>query len=176
MVVEKTISLLGRIDVVVAAAGHGKGHGSIVEADTSQWNNLVETNLMSAMHLSVAVAPALRDSGGSLIFVGSVSALEPASSFPAYAATKHALRGFVSSIQRTSGDRFRISMINPGTTNTEFSAVALGLLDPTPPDPAKWGFSPLFPEDVAKAIAWIIDQPEHVHVTELTIRSAGDFG
>ena len=164
-----------RLDVVVAAAGHGRGYGEIGEADHRHWSGQLATNLRAPMLLAVHALPHLRRTAGHLVFVGSVFGVAAAPGYAAYAATKHGLTGFVRSIQRESVARgVRVSLVHPGSTNTEFSAATLGADDPHPVPEQDWPFRPLSAEDVAAAVLWVLSQPPHVVVEEITLRAVED--
>ncbi|MER6302817.1 SDR family NAD(P)-dependent oxidoreductase [Kitasatospora sp. NPDC001539] len=174
-VVCEALEAFGGLDVVVAAAGHGRGYGPVGEADHRVWPAAVALNLTAAMQLTAAAAEPLRGSGGTLVLIGSVFGVDPAPDYAAYAAAKHGLRGFARSVRREKGmDGVRICLINPGTTNTEFASVIRGDGEPMVHDPSVWGFEPLLPEDVAAAVGWVVDQPAHVNVEELTLRATRD--
>jgi NADP-dependent 3-hydroxy acid dehydrogenase YdfG len=173
--VDEVTTRFGRLDVVVAAAGHGRGYGQLGEAQDALWPSSVSVNLMSVMELAAAVIEPLRGSSGTLILIGSVFGVDPAPGYAAYAAAKHGLRGFARSIRREkSMEGIRVCLINPGTTNTEFASVLRGDEQPFVHDPSVWGFDPLLPEDVAEAVAWVAGQPPHVDVEEITIRATRD--
>lgn len=165
----------GRLDVVVAAAGHGRGHGDVPVADRTWWPSQVATNLTAPLLLAAEAMDPLRRSEGHLVLIGSVFGTAPAPGYAAYAATKHGLAGFARSLQReAAGARVHVSLINPGSTNTEFSAATLGAEHPSVPDLDAWPFRPLDPEDVAAAVVWVLSQPPHVTIEEVTLRAAGD--
>jgi NADP-dependent 3-hydroxy acid dehydrogenase YdfG len=165
----------GRLDVVVAAAGHGRGYGAITEAAAGEWPGQLAVNLAAPMSIAASAMKYLRRTRGHLVVIGSVFATERAPAYSAYAATKHGLAGFVRSIQREEVARdVRITLIHPGSTNTEFSAATLGRPDPAPVDEALWPFKPLAAEDVAAAVVWVLSQPPHVTIEELTLRATAD--
>jgi NADP-dependent 3-hydroxy acid dehydrogenase YdfG len=173
--VRDTVAELGRLDAVVAAAGHGRGYGSLGAADHSAWPGALGVNLLSVLELSAAAIDPLREAAGSLVLIGSVFGADPAPDYSAYAAAKHGLRGFARSVRREKSlGAARICLIQPGTVNTEFASALRGDAEPVVHDPGVWGFEPLLPEDVAEAVAWVIAQPPHVNVEELTLRATGD--
>ncbi|MBC3839439.1 SDR family NAD(P)-dependent oxidoreductase [Streptacidiphilus sp. 4-A2] len=172
---EEVLAHFGRLDVVVASAGHGRGYGPLGEAEQGHWPSALAVNLSSVMDLAGAALQPLRESSGTLVLIGSVFGIDPAPDYAAYAAAKHGLRGFVRSIRREQNmEGVRVCLLNPGTTNTEFASVLRGDTEPMVHDPAVWGFEPLLPEDVAAAVAWVAGQPAHVDVEEITIRATRD--
>lgn len=173
--VARTVERWGRLDAVVVAAGHGRGYGDIVTAATDEWRDQIAVNLTAPMLLAASAMPHLRRTHGHIVLIGSVFALAGAPGYSAYAATKHGLAGFVRSIQReATATDVRVTLINPGSTNTEFSAATVGDPDPAVLDESLWPFRPLAAEDVAAAVVWVLSQPAHVMVEEITLRSTGD--
>ncbi len=165
----------GRLDAVVAAAGHGRGYGSLVSADPAHWAPALQLNLLSVMTLASLAVPMLMGSRGTLVLIGSVFAVDPAPEYAAYAAAKHGLRAFSRSIRRERDLRgVRVCLINPGTTNTEFASVISGADEPFTHDPVVWPFTPLSADDVATAVCWVVQQPAHVTIEELTLRGTDD--
>ncbi|HEU4423662.1 MAG TPA: SDR family oxidoreductase [Pilimelia sp.] len=173
--VDTVVERWGRLDVVVAAAGHGRGYGEIDAAEHRHWSGQLATNLRAPMLLAAHALPHLRRTAGHLIFIGSVFAAVAAPGYAAYAASKHGLTGFVRSIQREPVARaVRISLIHPGTTDTEFSAATLGAADPQRLPERDWPFRPLAADDVAAAVMWVLSRPAHVMVEEITLRAVED--
>jgi len=69
-----------------------------------------------------AALPHLRESGGTLIFIGSYAGQYPRSYNPAYAATKWWARGFAQSVAAQTGGEIAVTTINPSEVRTEIAA------------------------------------------------------
>ena len=161
--------------VLVNAAGHGKGWGPPEPARVEQWPSVVEVNLVGAMNMVGAFLPGMRERDeGHIINVGSIFALGTVADGAAYAASKHGLRAFTLSLrQALAGSRVRLSLVHPGSVNTEFGSVAAGREPRTVPT-EKWPSRPLLPEDVAETIGWMLERPPSVEITELVIRPTAE--
>lgn len=119
---ETTVEREGRIDVAVANAGIGEERDVPVdELPLEQFRAVTRTNVDGAFHTARAVLPHLRETEGTLVFVGSFKGTYPSSSTPVYAATKWWLRGFARSVAAQAGaDGVGVTTVNPTGVRTEF--------------------------------------------------------
>ncbi len=121
---KEVIQIEGRIDLVVNNAGFGLAPGGAVESSIEQSKMIFDTNFFGIVRMTRAVVPYMRKQGeGRIINIGSILGLIPAPYMATYAATKHAVEGFSESLDhelRTRG--IRVSVIEPGYTNTPFEA------------------------------------------------------
>ena len=86
-----------------------------------------------------------------------------------YNATKFAVRALTEGMNLdVAGTPIRISSVDPGFVHTEFSLVRFGG-DRQQADAIYQGFQPLLAEDVADAIHYVINTPEHVNVFNLML-------
>lgn len=167
-------------DIVVVNAGRGL-NGSVMTSDTTQWEEMVRTNLIGAALLIRAAGKALVDlqqsrdwpDGGpaDLVILGSTVGrhISPFSSM--YGSTKFAVNSLAEAARRELGPKgVRVSLIEPGIVKSEFQQVA-GY------DEGKFGelmdtISPvLSPMDIARTIGFIISQPAGMHISDVVIRS-----
>jgi len=106
---------------------------------------------------------------GHIINVGSIAGHEVYPAGNVYCATKHAVDAITRGLRLDlSGTPIRVSTVDPGLVETEFSIVRFHG-DDTRAGKTYQGLKPLKPEDVAEAIAWVADRPEHVQVAEIII-------
>ncbi len=123
---KQIIQIEGRIDLVVNNAGFGVAAGGAEESSIEQTKMMFDTNFFGIVRMTRAVVPYMRKQGeGRIINIGSILGLIPAPYMATYAATKHAVEGFSESIDhelRTRG--IRVSVVEPGYTNTQFEANA----------------------------------------------------
>lgn len=117
----------GKIDLLVNNAGFGVAPGGAEESSTEQTKMIFDTNFFGIVRMSRAVVPHMRKQGaGHIINIGSILGLIPAPYMATYAATKHAVEGYSESLDhelRTRG--IRVSVVEPGYTNTQFEANTL---------------------------------------------------
>ena len=123
---KEVIQIEGRIDLVVNNAGFGIAAGGAEESSIEQTKMMFDTNFFGIVRMTRAVVPYMRKQGeGRIINIGSILGLIPAPYMATYAATKHAVEGFSESLDhelRTRG--IRVSVVEPGYTNTQFEANA----------------------------------------------------
>jgi len=159
--VATTLERFGRLDVVFANAGFGAKRGFLAESP-EHWRDMVLTNVLGAAYTIRATIPALRESHGHLILTSSVAGRRalPGS---LYSATKHAVTAMGEGLRQEADGAFRVTTIEPGMVDTPF-------FDNPPKIEA------LRPEDIARTVLWVIDQPPHVDVNEILIRPTAQSG
>jgi short-subunit dehydrogenase len=115
----------GRIDVLVNNAGFGV-FGAAEETSIAQAQQLFDTNFFGLVRLTREVLPYLRAQGsGRIINISSVLGFIPAPYGALYAASKHAVEGYSESLDHETREfGVRVSVVEPGYTNTSFEANA----------------------------------------------------
>lgn len=167
---EFAIQKLGRIDFLVASAGITQS-GGIVEADASRWLLLLETNLLGvAYSLRTFLADLAHAPAGQAVVVASLSGREAYAGQPLYIASKWGAIGLTHSVRKEAQARgVRVTLIEPGLVDTPMSRSnphAQRLFEQ---------ITPLTPEDVARAITYVLEQPTNVLIRELAIQPVGQL-
>lgn len=165
--VTATTERFGQLDVVVANAGTGEARDvPISELPIEQFEQVTETNVHGAFYTTRAVLPALRESDGALVYVGSYKGRYPSTSTPVYAASKWWLRGFAASVAgRVGPDGVGVTVVNPSGVTTPFGSE----FRETTNDVALDDETTLDSTDVAEAIAYAAAQEAPATVTELDL-------
>jgi NADP-dependent 3-hydroxy acid dehydrogenase YdfG len=154
--VKAALDAYGRIDVAFANAGFGAARG-FQEGDVEQWKAMVLTNVYGAALTIRATMDPLKDSKGHLLLTGSVAGRR-ALQGSLYSATKWAVTAMGEAARLDFNDSgVRVSLIEPGMTDTPFFD--------TPPS-----IEALQPDDIARAVMFAVQQPPHVDVNEILIR------
>lgn len=170
--VEQFCSELGdNLRILVNNAGGALGLGPVMEANDQQWQTMYDTNVMGLMRMTRALLPRLITSGnGHVINVGSVAAFEPYAGGAGYNAAKHAARA-VTDVLRLEliGQPVRISEVDPGLVETEFSLVRFDG-DAERANSVYQGITPLSAEDIADVISFVATRPSHVDIDQVVIR------
>ncbi|MGX1739556.1 SDR family NAD(P)-dependent oxidoreductase [Corynebacterium flavescens] len=149
----------GRIDVVVSNAGIVEA-GDLVDMDVDKWHQMRAINVDGFVYLARAVMPELVNTGGNLVAVSSVSGLGGDWGQAGYAATKHAVSGFVRSLALDYGEKgVRVNAVAPAFTHTRLNE---GSAD-TPEDAAPYVNRVALgrlgqPEDIAPAVLFLASQ------------------
>ena len=123
--VSTVVQRAGRIDILVNNAGAGV-FGAAEETSIGQAQQLFETNFFGLARLTREVLPYLREQrSGRIINVSSVLGFLPSPYGSFYAASKHAVEGYSESLDHETREfGVRVSVVEPGYTNTSFEANA----------------------------------------------------
>ncbi|MEV6393611.1 SDR family oxidoreductase [Streptomyces sp. NPDC051907] len=107
----------GRIDAVVHVAAWDSYFGGLEDADFATWQQVLDVNLLGTLRMTRACLPALKERGGSVVIIGTQSAVAAPSQVwqAAYAASKGALTSAMYSMARELGPhRIRVNTVLPG--------------------------------------------------------------
>ena len=157
--------------VLVNNAGGALGQDRIAQSDDDQWITMFETNVLGLMRMTRALLGKLIGSGnGHVVNIGSVAAHEAYVGGAGYIAAKHGARG-VNDVLRLelNGQPVRVSEIDPGLTETEFSLVRFDG-DAEAATRVYQGMTPLVADDVAEIITFVVTRPPHVDIDTLIVR------
>jgi len=174
--VERTVAELGRLDTLVNNAGVML-LGPVVGAPLSEWERMVELNVMGLLYCAHAALPHLISAAedgprrvADMVNVSSVAGRVPRSGSGVYNLTKHGVGAFSEALrQEVTKSHVRISLVEPGATSTE-------LAGHNRPEVLQAMFSRfagverMEARDIADAIVYIVTRPRHVAVNEILIR------
>lgn len=120
-IVSSTVTLLGKVDVLVHCAG-GPVNGGLFEVTPEQWQGAFDTHLHSVFHLSRAVIPAMKlRREGAIILVSSTAGIRGIITNVAYQVVKGALPQFTRALAREfADDNVRVNCVAPGVIRTAF--------------------------------------------------------
>ncbi len=160
------------ITVLVNNAGGAFGLEPAQAADLDDWDTMVDTNCKGLMYVTRAVlAGMVERDRGHVINLGSVAGTYPYPGGNVYGATKAFVEQLSLNLRADlSGKRVRVTNIEPGMAETEFSLVRFKG-DEARARAVYQGFPPLTAEDVAEAVYWCASLPEHVNVNRLELMS-----
>jgi NAD(P)-dependent dehydrogenase (short-subunit alcohol dehydrogenase family) len=146
-IVRTTIEHFGRIDALVNAAGGLSISKPIANTDPEEWTGEIVRNAETALVITRAALPALRDSRGAIVYFASPAGLRARPGLGAYSAAKAAVIALTRALaveEKENG--VRVNAIAPGLIDTEQNRA-------TAADPATTTFVPR--EDVA-GVAWFL--------------------
>lgn len=157
--------------LLVNNAGMAHGLDRIADATDEDWTAMWETNVLGVLRTTRAFLPALEASGdGHVINVGSIAGFETYAGGAGYTGTKHAVRAMTRTLRlELLGKPVRVTEVNPGMVETEFSVVRFGG-DAERARAVYRGLDPLVAEDIADCIAWAATRPSHVNIDEIVVR------
>lgn len=158
------------VDLLVNNAGGALGATSVAEASDEQWLAMYDLNVMSTLRVTRALLPKLIASGdGQIITIGSIAAREPYKGGAGYNAAKHGVAALMRVLRlELLGQPVRVSQIDPGMVETEFSLVRFAG-DAERAAKVYEGMTPLTAEDIAETVAWIASRPAHVNIDQVLI-------
>ena len=158
------------IDVLVNSAGLALGKDYFDEAEITDWETMVHTNILGVLYVSRAVLPfMIKRKRGHIINIGSVAGNEMYEKGNAYCATKSAVEA-ISHTMRIDLLRHHIKVTNvkPGAVETEFSVVRFKGNEDKAANVYE-GFVPLTGEDIANTVFYCASLPPNVCINDLTI-------
>lgn len=162
--IEETVLEHGHLDILVNNAGL-IDVDPVDEADIDTWETMVDVNLTGLMDVTHEALPALEEGDlGHVVNVSSVSDRQATAEYAGYDATKFGVRGFTKALREEAPADVRVSLISPGLVETALPGEADDLQERLEQ------ITPLQPEDVADAITFVLDRPDHVSINELVIR------
>lgn len=158
------------IDILINNAGLALGKDKVQTALIEDWEKMIDTNIKGLLYLTHALLPKmLQRNQGHIINLGSISGRQVYMGGAVYCATKHAVKAFSDALRLDlSGYALRVSCIEPGMVETEFSQVrfkgdmARSLQEYS-------GLNPLTPQDIADAIFYCASRPAHVNIQDILI-------
>jgi NADP-dependent 3-hydroxy acid dehydrogenase YdfG len=160
------------IDILVNNAGLALGLEPAHQVDLDDWDTMVDTNIKGLMYCTRFILPGMVERNcGHIINISSTAGAWPYAGGNAYGGTK----AFVTQFSRNLrcdllGTRVRVSCIQPGMAETEFSKVRFKGNEEQAASVYQ-GTEPLTAEDIAETVRWITSQPPHVNVNTMELMS-----
>ena len=157
--------------LLVNNAGGALGLAPVAEADEEQWRWMYEANVLGVVRVTKALLPQLTASGdGHVVVIGSVAGLEAYPGGAGYNAAKFGVRA-VTQVLRMEllGQPVRVTEIDPGMVETEFSVVRFGG-DEDRAAGVYEGMDPLTAADVADCVAWAATRPSRVNIDQIVVK------
>ena len=169
--VNTAIKKWGKVDVLVNNAGL-MPLSFVKNLKVDEWDQMIDVNIKGVLYCTAAVLPHMRESkSGHIINISSVAGriVFPAGSV--YCATKHAVTAFSEGLRQELSPRnnIRVTTIEPGVVSTELTnTITDESLEKFVESSKK--MEALKAEDIASAIIFAINAPNHVSVNEILVR------
>lgn len=165
------------IDVLVNSAGLAAGLAAFQDADPDDWDRMLETNVRGVLSVTRALLPGmLARSSGHIVNIGSIAGRGAYPGGSVYCASKAALDRITAGLRMdVLGSGVRVSTVDPGMVETEFSVVRFHG-DQQRADSVYAGLTPLTAADVAEAVQWVTDRPPHVVVADMMLLPVAQAG
>lgn len=158
------------VDVLVNNAGLAAGLDPLQDGDPDDWDRMVDTNVKGLLYVTRAVLPGMIARGrGHVVNIGSIAGHETYPNGAVYCATKAAVDRITTGLRLdVLGTGIKVSTIDPGLVETEFSTVRFHG-DEERASRVYAGVTPLTGADIADAVVWVASRPAHVQVAEVIV-------
>jgi 3-hydroxy acid dehydrogenase / malonic semialdehyde reductase len=158
------------IDILVNNAGLAAGLSPVQAGDPDDWDRMVDTNVKGLLYVTRAVLPGMIERRrGHVVNIGSIAGHETYPNGAVYCATKAAVDRITTGLRLDLlGTGVKVSTIDPGMVETEFSTVRFGG-DERRAGQVYAGMTPLTGADIADTVVWVANRPDHVQVAEVIV-------
>ncbi|HVH51159.1 MAG TPA: SDR family NAD(P)-dependent oxidoreductase [Gaiellaceae bacterium] len=168
--VTAAVEQLGGLDILINNAGLALGRAPFDASTEEDEETVFGTNVNGLVRMTRLCLPHIRD-GGHIVNLGSIAGRQAYEGAASYVASKFAVRGFTYALREDLlGRPIRISTVDPGLSETEFSIVRFKG-DSEKAASVYKGVDPLQAEDVASCIMFVLTRPFHVNVDEMVIKA-----
>lgn len=158
------------IDVLVNNAGLASGLDPVQTGDLDDWEKMLDTNVKGLLYLTRKVSPMMISrKQGHIINIGSIAGKEVYPNGNVYCASKHAVDALTKAMRIDMLPHgIKVTQIAPGMIDTEFSTVRFHG-DKEKADKVYDGLTPLYAEDIAELILFILSRPAHVCINDMVV-------
>jgi len=157
-------------DILVNNAGLAVGVSSSWEGDFDDWERMLDTNIKGVLAMNRVFVPGMvQRNRGHIVTLGSIAGHQVYTGGNVYNASKFAVRALNEGLALDLvGTKVRVSSIDPGLVQTEFSEVRFKG-DTERAEKVYQGYTPLTPQDIADAVCYVTNAPDHVNILDLVI-------
>lgn len=166
--VDTAMAEYGRVDALLNNAGVMPL--SMIEAlKLDEWNRMIDVNIRGVLHGIAAALPVMQaQRSGQIINVASIGAYRVSPTAAVYCATKYAVRAISDGLRQEVGGDIRVTLVSPGVVESE---LAESISDEGARDAMReFRKVAISPSAIARAVAYAIEQPADVDVSELVVR------
>lgn len=158
------------VGLLVNNAGLANGFGKLHENDLDEWQTMVDTNVSGLVRVTRAFLPVMiARNSGQIVNISSVAGTYPYPGGNVYGATKAFVTQFSLNLRADLlGTNVRVTSIEPGMAETEFSLVRFGG-DAHKAAAVYRGVNSITAADIAEMVRWIADQPGHLNINRLEV-------
>ncbi|MFP4370014.1 MAG: SDR family NAD(P)-dependent oxidoreductase [Candidatus Kapaibacterium sp.] len=163
-------SELRNIDILINNAGLARGLEKIQEGVLNNWEEMIDTNVKGLLYVSREVLPIMAErKHGHVINIGSIAGHEVYPGGNVYCGTKHAVKAISKAMMiDMNGTNVRVTSIDPGLVETEFSKVRFHG-DTDKAENVYKGYQPLRGSDIAEIALFAATRPLHVDMQQILV-------
>ncbi|NES94868.1 MAG: SDR family oxidoreductase [Desertifilum sp. SIO1I2] len=172
--VEQSLSGLpsqwSEIDILVNNAGLSRGLNKLHEGDILDWEEMIDTNVKGLLYVTRTLVPGMiQRQRGHIVNIGSIAGHQTYPGGNVYCATKAAVKALSEGLkQDLLGTPVRVSSVDPGLVETEFSEVRFHG-DTERAKTVYQGLTPLTAQDVAEVVLFCVTRPAHVNISDVIL-------
>ena len=157
------------IDILINNAGNAHGLDLIQDGNLDDWDAMMDSNVKGLLYVSKFVIPQMIErKSGHIVNIGSSAGKEVYPKGNVYCASKHAVLAITDGMRLDLNEHgIKVSAINPGLVETEFSEIRFKGDDAA--NNVYKGYKALQAEDVAEIIYFTITRPPHVTMADVLI-------
>lgn len=165
------------VDVLVNNAGLALGKEPFHQGRLDEWTQMIETNVIGLLTVTSAVLPGMVERGrGHVINIGSNAGREVYPGGAVYCASKAAVDRITKGMRMDLlGSGVRVSEVDPGMVETEFSQVRFRG-DEDAAAAVYAGLTPLSAMDIAETVVWVATRPSHVQIADILVYPTDQAG
>lgn len=166
--VDAAVAQYGRVDVLINNAGvMPLSRLDVLKVD--EWNRMIDVNVRGVLHGIAAALPVMqRQRSGQFINIASIGAYSVSPTAAVYCASKYAVRAISEGLRQEVGGDIRVTLVSPGVVESE---LAESITDPSSREAMKaFRKVAITPDAIARAVAYAVEQPADVDVSELIVR------
>ncbi|WKZ60245.1 MAG: SDR family NAD(P)-dependent oxidoreductase [Cyclobacteriaceae bacterium] len=159
-----------KVDVLINNAGNAHGLDPIQKGDVRDWDAMIDINVKGLLYITKMVIPGMVErQSGHIVNLGSIAGKEVYPNGNVYSASKFAVDALTKGMRMDlNAHGIKVTAIHPGLVETEFSLVRFKGDEERASSVYK-GFKPLSSQDIAEVIRYVLQQPEHVVLADITI-------
>lgn len=156
--------------IFINNAGLAKGVSPLQDGNIDNWEDMIDTNVKGFLYMARAILPLMIEKNtGTVINLGSIAGSQVYPGGNVYNATKYAVRALNQAMNIDMWKtNIRISTIEPGAVETEFSLVRFDG-DKDKANNVYKGFKPLTASDIADIVYFMTTLPEHINIHNLLV-------
>ncbi|OOG57951.1 SDR family NAD(P)-dependent oxidoreductase [Rhodanobacter sp. C03] len=157
------------IDLLVNNAGLALGTAPAQQADLAQWKQMIDTNVTALVTMTHLLLPQLIERRGAIVNISSIAGSYAYRGGNVYGGTKAFVIQFSQNLRSDlHGTGVRVSSIEPGMAETEFTLVRTGG-DQAASENLYAGAHPITAGDIADTIWWVANQPPHLNINRIEV-------
>jgi NADP-dependent 3-hydroxy acid dehydrogenase YdfG len=166
--IDFTVTRFGRVDVLINNAGV-MPLSKLEALKVDEWDRMIDVNIRGVLHGIAATLPLMQQQrAGQIINIASIGAYAVSPTAAVYCATKYAVRAISEGLRQEVGGDIRVTVIAPGVTESE---LAESISDEGGrAEMVAFRKIAIPAEAIARAIAYAVEQPADVDVSELIVR------